>query len=71
MVEFGLYVQTPRSTSQPTMQIFGRCRFAMVQLILRSRKSGVGGVERMPCAYFEGKNREMKAKKEREGLFQR
>ena len=22
----------------------------------------------MPCAYFEGKNREMKAKKEREGL---
>ena len=26
----------------------------------------------MPCAYFEGKDREMKAKKEREGLlFQR
>jgi hypothetical protein len=29
-------------------------------------------MERMPCAYFEGKNRAMKAKKEREGLlFQR
>ena len=34
---------------------------------LRKCGRGVGVVVRMPCAYFEGKNREMKAKKEGEG----
>ena len=45
-------------------------------MILRSGGCGVGAAEQMegacsgmPCAYFEGKNREMKAKKERGGII--
>ena len=43
--------------------------FCKLQLILRRCGSGVAGMERMPCAYFEGKNRAMKAKKERGGII--
>ena len=33
------------------------------------RKRSCGAWSELPCAYFEGKNREMKAKKERERII--
>jgi len=42
-----LDAKPPRSTSQPTVQIFKHLQFAKVQLILRSCGCGVGAAEQM------------------------